>query len=238
MPCSTASPSAKRTPLAAWLPDRAGIKLSLAWPSTAPATIRKDDQPKWRPDHFGSSLWGCSLDFRFPVVKLLDYAAHVPALEANPNPFAAIVLSHLKTLETRQDPEARRVWKARLVKCLYERGLSKEEIRQLFRPIDWMMDLPEELEERFWQEFHQYEEEKLMPYITSVERLAIKKELLTGLELALELKFGTEGLQFLPELRTVHDIDVLRAIQQAIRTATSLDDLRRITSSNKRDEER
>ena len=77
-----------------------------------------------------------------------------------------------------------------------------------------------------------------MPYIPSFERLAVKQELLTGLELALELKFGTEGLQFLPELRTVQNIDVLRAIQQAIRTATTVDDLRRIASSSKRDEER
>ena len=60
------------------------------------------------------------------MVKLLDYAADVPALETNPNPFAAVVLAHLKTRETRQDPDARCLWKVRLIKGLYERGLSKQ----------------------------------------------------------------------------------------------------------------
>jgi hypothetical protein len=31
-----------------------------------------DDRPAWRPDHFGYSLWGCEVGFRFPVVKLVD----------------------------------------------------------------------------------------------------------------------------------------------------------------------
>jgi len=33
-----------------------------------------DEQRDWRPDVFGYSLWGCSLQSEFPVVKLLDYA--------------------------------------------------------------------------------------------------------------------------------------------------------------------
>ena len=78
-----------------------------------------DDRANWRPDRFGYGRWGCEVGIRFPVVKLLDYAADVPGLEADPNPFAAVVLAHLKTRETRQDPEARCVWKIRLIKGLY-----------------------------------------------------------------------------------------------------------------------
>ncbi len=193
--------------------------------------VLADEQAGWRPDHFGYSLWGCTVDFRFPVVKLLDYAADVEALETNPNPFAAVVLAHLKTLETRQDPEARRIWKVRLVKSLYERGLSKEDIRQLFRLIDWMMDLPKALDEQVWQEIQQYKEEKQMSYIPSFERKARKEELLAGIELALDLKFGTAGLQLASELRQLEDVEVLRAIRQAIKTAPTVDDLRRIASS-------
>ena len=111
-----------------------------------------DDRATWRPDRFGYGRWGCEVGIRFPVVKLLDYATDVPGLEANPNPFAAVVLAHLKTRETRRDPDARCIWKIRLIKGLYERGLSKENIRDLFRMIDWMMDLPEAQYQRFWQE--------------------------------------------------------------------------------------
>ena len=40
-----------------------------------------------------------------------------------------MVLAHLKTLETRGDEAARRAWKVRLVKHLYERGLRARELR-------------------------------------------------------------------------------------------------------------
>jgi len=36
----------------------------------------------------------------------------------------------------------------------------------LFKFIDWVMRLPEELENSFWQKVIQYEEEKKMPYRT------------------------------------------------------------------------
>ena len=56
------------------------------------------------------------------MVKLLDYAAQDEVLEKAANPFAKVVQAHLKTLQTRQDPEGRRVWKLRVVRSLYERG--------------------------------------------------------------------------------------------------------------------
>jgi hypothetical protein len=189
-----------------------------------------DERLGWRPTRFGYSLWGCTIAFQFPVVKLLDYAADEAGLEANPNPFATLVLAHLKTQQTRHDPEARRVWKVRLFRRLLDRGLSGENIRQLFRFIDWMMDLPEELAGQFWEEVHQYEEEKRMPYMMSNERLARKQELLAGIGQCLKLKFGAEGLQLLPELRQITDVVLLRAVLDAFDTASSLDDLRRIWS--------
>lgn len=62
-----------------------------------------------------------------------------------------------------------------MVKCLYDRGWSAEDVRQLFRVIDWLLDLPEELQKGFEEDLFSWEEEKRMPYITSVERSGIKK---------------------------------------------------------------
>jgi hypothetical protein len=104
--------------------------------------VLADDDPDWRPDHYEDELWGWSVRMGWPPVKLLDYANRVAELERNKNPFACVVLAHLKALETRDDPENRRTWKFRLVRGLYERGLSKENVRQLLRVIDWLMDLP------------------------------------------------------------------------------------------------
>lgn len=195
-----------------------------------------DDRANWRPNKFRYGRWGCKVGIRFPVVKLLDYAADVPALETTPNPFAAVVLAHLKTRETRQDLDARRLWKLRLIKGLYERGLNKQEIRELFRIIDWMMDLPKDLTLQFWQELEQYEKEKHVPYITSVERLGIEKGkreglregLLEGITTCLKLRFGAEGLQLLPALQSLTDVDRLHAILKAMETATDLDAVRRL----------
>jgi hypothetical protein len=194
--------------------------------------VLADERANWRPDRFGYTLWGCTVGFQFPVVKLLDYSAEEAALEASANPFAAVVLAHLKTQQTRQDLETRRAWKLRLVKGLHDRGLASPDVRQLFRFIDWMMDLPKNLDKKFWQEVHQYEEEKRMPYITSVERIGIEKGLLEGIQLALELKFGPEGLKLLPEIRELGELDVLRAVLQAIKTATTPDELRQIWSGS------
>ncbi len=58
--------------------------------------VLADDDPNWRPDHYEEELWGCSSKLSWPPVKLLDYADRVPELEASDNPFAKVVLAHLK----------------------------------------------------------------------------------------------------------------------------------------------
>ncbi len=50
----------------------------------------------------------------------------------------------------------------------------------MFRFLDWVMALPKVLEQQFDQFTTQYEEEKRMPYVTSIERFGIKKGLKEG----------------------------------------------------------
>ena len=108
--------------------------------------VMGDEEPAWRPDHFGYGRFGCMMGIRFPIVKLVDYASQAGELETAANPFAAAVLAHLKTRETRADPAARRAWKLRLIKSLYDRGLDGEQVRLLFKFLDVMLVLPRELE--------------------------------------------------------------------------------------------
>ena len=67
-----------------------------------------------------------------------------------------------------------------------------------------------------------------MPYITTVERYGLRQSLTQGIELSLELRFGEPGLQLMPEIREVKDSEKLEAILQAIKTAATPEDLRRI----------
>jgi flagellar biosynthesis/type III secretory pathway protein FliH len=117
---------------------------------------------------------------------LLDYAQSIETLEASNSPFASVVLAHLKMLATRGIPKERSQWKWRIVRGLYERKWSRQRVHQLFRLIDWIMQLPLELEEEFRHTVYQFEEEKRMPYVTSIERLALKRGHDEGLEEGLE----------------------------------------------------
>jgi hypothetical protein len=196
------------------------------------------------------------MQFEFPVVKLLDYRKDWAALEASRNPFATIVIAHLKTQETRHDAEERQVWKFRLIRRLYEQGYAKKDIIGLFRFIDWLMRLPEEAEMALWHEIQAYEEGEQMDYITSVERIGMKrgfqqgvqegiqqgkqlglqegkqlgerKGLLEGIELGLELKFGSEGLRLMPEIYQIEEVDMLRTVHEGLKVVETVEALRRL----------
>jgi hypothetical protein len=90
------------------------------------------------------------------------------------------------------------------------------------------MELPKPLGKLLWREFAEYREAKHMPFITTPERIGMKKGLLKGIELGLELKFGSDGLKLLPEIRELHDHEVLQAVLEAIKTAATPEDLRRV----------
>ena len=53
-----------------------------------------------------------------------------------------------------------------------EAGYNVEQVRELFRLIDWMMHLRDDWEQRFRTDLAAFEEQTQMPCIMSVERLA------------------------------------------------------------------
>jgi hypothetical protein len=199
-----------------------------------------DENATWRPEIFGYDLWGCELHFRFPIVKLLDYQTKWVELEASRNPFATVVMAHLSAHETRHDIQRRAQAKWTLTRRLYDLGYNRERIIDLFLFIDWLIQLPRELEDRFLELIQQFEEEQHMTYISSVERIGIRKGLeqgrqegrqeglLDGIALALDLKFGDESQPVIAEIRQLGDLAIIQAIYDAIKTAGSLDALRRI----------
>jgi len=52
--------------------------------------ILADDDPDWRPDNYSYGRWGSEMRLRFPMVKLLDYAAQWEALEQNLIPLRSL----------------------------------------------------------------------------------------------------------------------------------------------------
>jgi len=137
----------------------------------ASLAVLGDERATWRPSEYATVLWGCALRFSYPVVKLADYRARQDELEASDNPFATVVLAHLAAQDTRRSASRRRQVKLALTRRLYERGYSRERVLSLFRFIDWLLELPSKQETAFWREIQVYEEERAMPYITSVQRI-------------------------------------------------------------------
>ncbi len=142
--------------------------------------VLTDGDARFRPTNYQQTRWGFELTFRFPIIKLLDYNSQWETLEADPNPFAVVVMAQLKVLELRGANELL-AWKLRLVRMLYQRGYERQDILELFRFIDWLVRLPIELEQQFQDEIRQEEGAK-MPYVTSIERMGMERGLAEGLE--------------------------------------------------------
>jgi hypothetical protein len=141
----------------------------------ASLAVLSDDRSTWRPRSYTDELWGCRIQFDFPVVKLLDYGANWSDLENSRNPFALVVMAHLKAKETRSDDQERKAWKFSLTRRLYEQGYERQDILNLYRFIDWLLVLPEGLEREFQEDLQRFEQERQMQYVTSVERMAMQK---------------------------------------------------------------
>ena len=218
--------------------DRYGRKV-------ASLAVLADDDPRWRPSAFGYRLWGCEVGLCFPVVKLLDFATgeRRAELERSSSPFAVVVMAHLEAQRTRGDGRGRLRGKLALVRELHRRGYGARDVQQLFRFIDWLLRLPEELQHDFRSELRALEEEQSMPYITSIERMGReegrkegreegreegrKEGLLQAVRLALELRFGEAGLALMPEVQPLDDAMLLR-IQAALIRGSSLDEVQAI----------
>jgi Putative transposase, YhgA-like len=134
-----------------------------------------DSNNLWRPNEWCLTSPSSSLDFRFTSVKLMDYEDQWAWLESSQNPFAVVVMAHLKAEELKGKAKERKNWKFLLVQGLYEKGYNGDQVRDMFRFIDWIMVLPEKLGNTFWNELKAFEQEKNMTFITSVEEIGIKK---------------------------------------------------------------
>ncbi|MDX9722742.1 MAG: DUF4351 domain-containing protein [Myxococcota bacterium] len=73
-------------------------------------------------------------------------------------------------------------WKLELCRGLYGKGYSRADVLSLFRVLDWLLVLPEDLETSFWDSLSAHEEEQQMPYLAKFERKAIQKGIEEGIE--------------------------------------------------------
>jgi hypothetical protein len=104
----------------------------------------------------------------------------------------------------------------------------KRHILELFRLLDWLLKLPMENEAEFRQQLDNYEKTKVMPYVTSIERLAKEEGREEGRQMVRENLFDvlSERFHSVPEfvrerLNATRDDTLLRQFfQHAIKCQT------------------
>jgi hypothetical protein len=194
--------------------------------------ILGDTSPTWRPNSYHQAMLDCELSLKFPIAKLLDYESRWQELESSDNPFAIIVMAHLKTKATTGNLSEREQWKWTLIRGLYERGLTKEQIVKLFKIIDKMMSLPKELQRGLVAKIKHLEEKNQMPFISPTEELAMERGVERGIEQGeqqlifrqLNRRFGEIESSFIETIRTL-TIDQLELLGEALLDFSSITDL-------------
>lgn len=113
-----------------------------------------------------------------------------------------------------------------LVRSLFERGYDREYILGLFRFIDWVMVLPEELANNFKTELRSDEEVNRMRYVTSIERLAKAEGIEQGIEQGilqnardsvievLETRFGEVPSSIVEVVNQIEESAVLKTLHK------------------------
>jgi hypothetical protein len=144
--------------------------------------VLADEQKDWRPWFYEQQLLGCRTRFEFPICKLSDFGDDLSVFENADNPVAVVIGAHLGAQRTRKDHQERFGIRWRVLRNLYERGWSREDILELYRLLDWLLVLPPEMDLEFRRQVLDYEKEKTMPYITSIERIASEEGRKKGLQ--------------------------------------------------------
>lgn len=182
-----------------------------------------DEVHNWRPSSYGYNLGGCEISLKFPIAKLLDYEAQWQDLEKSTNPFAVIVMAHLKTKATTGNSQQREQWKWNLVRGLYERGFERKDIIKLFQAIDSMMNLPQELQQSFEQKLTRYEEERKMPLLSNMELRGIEKGTRQTLQSNI-ISLLQKRFKVVPDelSKSINDIDDISELQRLLLETVSI----------------
>ena len=69
------------------------------------------------------------------------------------------------------------------------------------------------------------------PWYQQILKQGENQGIVSAIEVSLEIKFGNEGLQLMPEISQITDLEKLKNIQRGIITMNNLDELREFMRS-------
>lgn len=110
------------------------------------------------------------------------------------------------------------------MKCLHTKGWNRDNILTLLEFVDWIIKLPEPLEEQCCNEIDIFEEEMKVAYVTSWERYGIKKGEANMLLRQLLRKFKIVPDAYCQKIEQA-DADTLLVWGDRVLDCNSLDDI-------------
>lgn len=119
-----------------------------------------------------------------------------------------------------------------LVRRLYDLGYNGEQIRQLFRFIESMVTLPEDLQYEFKKELKRYEGGRRMPFLTSFEQDGITiGSLKTARESVievLEIRFSNVSAELKDRINSLDDLQWLKHLHKQSITSPLLEEFQQL----------
>ncbi|NET56940.1 MAG: hypothetical protein F6K47_12475 [Symploca sp. SIO2E6] len=172
-------------------------------------------------------------------MKLLDYQAKWQDLEASTNPFAIMTMAHLTTMSTQGKPKMRQQGKWDLVRRLLEKGYHQEDIRKLFRVVDWMMTLPFELQQSFEERLNRYQQERQMPLLSHMEVRGMQRGAVqTAHEWLLEVlttRFEVVPPEVIEAINQIEDVSILKQLLREAIAISSMAEFQQLLSQSQAD---
>lgn len=176
--------------------------------------ILSDNDPNWHPHEFVSELLGAKETYHFNTAKLIKIDPKI--LANNDNPFAWVVIAHRAAQQTSKNAQARLRMKIRLTQELAQQRYSNEAIRDLYRFMDWIMQLPEAERIQYKDELRKMEGES-MKYISSIEQTALAEGIEKGMMQGIEKGIEKGMMQGMEKGRTTERIGlIMRLLERLI----------------------
>ncbi|MDM7461283.1 MAG: cytosolic protein, partial [bacterium] len=145
--------------------------------------IYADKHPTWAPDRYVHELPGTRLEFQFHAVKLLQLdETRLMEAARQGNPAALVLLAFRKAMETENDVELRFEVRQQLTQLMIEFGYNEEDQAHIQRLMEWVLMLPETLEQQVQELIEEYKRERGTTFVSSLERRAIEQGLQQGLQ--------------------------------------------------------
>ncbi|MBS3026409.1 MAG: hypothetical protein HCA25_04730 [Dolichospermum sp. DET50] len=192
--------------------------------------ILGDETKSWRPNSYQYGFGSSQLIFNFSIVKLLDYQWE--ELEQSNNIFAIVVMAHLKTKATNSNLSAREQWKWNLTRLFYEKGYNRKQITDLYKVIDAMMALSEELQLSFEEKLATYQEKRKMPLLTNIERRTIERTEKKNIIKLLQVRFDDIPENLIASINQIDDTSFLEQIFVSAINVSSLEEFAQLVHSN------